>query len=500
MKKIAIKSVLFALPIATMLMGSCNKELLKINPSSPTESAYFTQESAFQQAVLGIYAKLTDLYSYNNVNWLQEVVLLPGDDLTTLQQNNFEDFVLSPSNGKINGYYDACYQMVTRANVVLQKIATVKDGVYTTAHMKDYNKGEALFLRAFAYYDLWNLFGTAPLDTVRIQSQDQVYPPSSKGTELLDQAITDLSTAATLLPGSWDATDRGRVTRNSAYGMLGKCLVFRATVSKNKADYLAAIAAFEKISGVSLVPNFEDNFDFATENNSESLFEFQAGNPVQVDNVYLNNDVDYAVGQASAYWGFFDNNYAQYGQPIFIATHKLEDSFEKGDPRLPLTVNLTNHNILKYVLHNQLTGFGVGSINNPRILRYADVLLLEAEATLQSGGSTSAAISLINQVRTRARDMVPGGSQPENLNVLETDKTKIMQWIMDERLRELAGEGQRWFDLRRWALGGIITLDNASFNSATPALMKFDKDKHLYFPIPTSETEKNPNVTQNPNY
>jgi len=75
-----------------------------------------------------------------------------------------------------------------------------------------------------------------------------------------------------------------------------------------------------------------------------------------------------------------------------------------------------------------------------------------------------------------------------------------MQWIMDERLRELAGEGQRWFDLRRWALGGSLTLNNSFFSSATPAAMKFDPDKNLNFPIPTSETEKNPNVSQNQGY
>lgn len=498
MKKHIIKSAILVVLLAAG--ASCNKELLNIQPSSPTETAYFTQESAFQQAVLGIYAKLTDLYSYNNVNWLQEVILLPSDELTTTQQNNFEDFVLSPDNGKLNGYYNACYQLIARANVVLEKIATVQDGVFSSDSLKNSNEGEALFLRAFAYYDLWNLFGTAPLDTVRVESQDQLYPPSSKGTELLDQAIRDLSKAATLLPTTWDANNRGRVTQNAAYGMLGKCLVFRATVSKSNADYQAAIAAFNRISGASLVPDFEDNFDYSTENNDESLFEFQAGNPVQVDNVYLNNDADYAVGQASAYWGFYDNNYAQYGQPIFIATQKLEKSFEANDPRLPLTVNTSNHQIQKYVLHNQLTGFGVGSINNPRILRYADVLLLKAEAVLQSGGSTSDVIDLINQVRTRARKMVAGGTQPENLSTTETSKSTIMQWIMDERLRELAGEGQRWFDLRRWALGGTITLNNSYFSSATPALMKFDAEKHLNFPIPTSETDKNPNVEQNHGY
>ena len=95
----------------------------------------------------------------------------------------------------------------------------------------------------------------------------------------------------------------------------------------------------------------------------------------------------------------------------------------------------------------------VNSLNNVRILRYADVLLLKAEAILQSGGSTSAAIDLINDVRTRARNMVAGGTEPANFSTAETNKNTIMQWIMDERLRELGAEGGRWFDVRRWALG-----------------------------------------------
>jgi hypothetical protein len=96
--------------------------------------------------------------------------------------------------------------------------------------------------------------------------------------------------------------------------------------------------------------------------------------------------------------------------------------------------------------------------------------------------------------------MVAGGTYPENLNAAQTDKGIIMQWIMDERLRELGAEGQRWYDLRRWALGGVIQLDASDFSSATPALVKFEANKHLNFPIPTSETEKNPNITQNPGY
>jgi hypothetical protein len=127
------------------------------------------------------------------------------------------------------------------------------------------------------------------------------------------------------------------------------------------------------------------------------------------------------------------------------------------------------------------------------------VLLLKAEALVKSGGSTTEAIGFINDVRTRARNM-GGGALPANYSTSETNRTTIMQWIMNERFIELAAEGQRWFDLRRWAKGGDITLNNAFFDSRNSTQMGFVAPKHLDFPIPTSETSKNPNITPNPNY
>ncbi|SFV27044.1 RagB/SusD family nutrient uptake outer membrane protein [Thermoflavifilum thermophilum] len=487
---------------------SCNESKLNVEPFGATEQDYFSTQDEFQKAVYGVYAKLSDLYNYNALNFATPVWYLPGDDITTSQSNAYEIFgSIQPSDGTLNYFYTACYQLIARANVVLEKIREVKPGIYQDENLKKYNYGEALFLRALMYYYLWNVFGTAPLDTVRVTTTDQIYPPSSKGTELLDQAIQDLGEAAALLPKQWDAANRGRATANAAYGLLGKCLVFRATVNKSTADFQAAIQAFDKIdeSVTHLVPNFADNFSPNAENNAESLFEFQASQPYGFDNVWLPNDFDNPVGSMSAYWGFYSNSFAQFGNAPWIATNKLLYAFDPGDPRLPLTIDTTkgdvfNHRaILKYVNPDKLTQSGVGSANNPRILRYADVLLLKAEAILQSGGSTKDAIDLINEVRTRARNMSNTG-QPANYNDLITDKNQIMQWIMNERLIELAGEGQRWWDLRRWALGGIITLNNAYFSSAIPDAMSFQSPKHLNFPIPSSEVDVNPNIVQNPGY
>lgn len=281
--------------------------------------------------------------------------------------------------------------------------------------------------------------------------------------------------------------------------MLGKSLVFRGSATKSTADFTAALTALGKITGVSLVANFNDNFAWNTENNSESLFEFQASQAFGFDNVWLDNDFDNAVGALSIYWGFYSNNgTGQGGRSRYFGTTKLLNSYAAADPRGDSTLNPADRTVRKYVSRDRLSPSGVASINNYRILRYADVLLLRAEALVQSGGSTSEAVGYINQVRARARAM-GAGAEPANFATAETDRTRIMQWIMDERLRELAAEGQRWFDIRRWHMQGIITLSNAFFSSNSAAI-SFQAPKHLYFPIPNSEIDVNPNVRQNMGY
>ncbi|HVY74829.1 MAG TPA: RagB/SusD family nutrient uptake outer membrane protein [Puia sp.] len=483
----------------------CNSKSLDIPPPTPAESNYFSNENEYKTAIFGVYALLSDYYSSSNIpggsgSTEMETFFLPGADITTSAQEAYELFGnrMNSTEGKLAQVFGSSYVLCNRANKVIASFANVKDGVFQTPGLENWNKGEVYFLRGFAHYMLWNLFGTAPLDTANVVSASQFNPPSSQGTELLDQAISDFTTAASLLPASWDAADLGRVTANSAYGMLGKSLVFRATVNKDAADYQAALTAFSKISGVSLVANFEDNFDWEQENNAESLFEYQSGSNINgFTNGWLSNDAA-DVGVASGFWQCYGGGQTYVGGGLWIATDKLASAFDPADPRLPLTLNTSNNNITKYVLKGKPESV-VNDLDNYRILRYADVLLLEAEATIQSGGSASAAIGFINQVRARARSMVGGGTVPADLNTAETDPATIMQWIMDERLRELGGEGQNWFDIRRWALGGQITLDNDYFSSVNPTQMSWD-NHYLFFPIPSSEKDKNPNIVQNPGY
>jgi tetratricopeptide (TPR) repeat protein len=500
-----VKKISGFILVAVAIGMSCNKDILNVPPPTQSENSFFTSEEQFRRAIIGTYAKLTDYYSSTGQQGFGNAQLaiwfLPGDDLTQNGSDVYEFFKgLNPSDPKINQFFRSSYSLIGRANKVLEKLAEADDSVFVTPDMKKYNEGEMLFLRAFAHFMLWNVFGTAPIDTVVVRSTDQLNLPGSKQVELLDQAINDLQNAAALLPKApWDNLNTGRVTANSAYGLLGKCLVFRASATGDVEDYAAAVEAFNKISGAGLMENFKDNFEISSENNIESLFEFQAGENITGDqNTWLGND-DCDCGVAGAYYQMFYEGDASYmsGGPYFT-TKKLRDIFEESDPRVPYTLVPSMERIDKYIVNGDV-GSNNTSYNNHRILRYADILLLKAEAVLLSGGNKSDAVELINSVRARARNMVANGNVPADRNINENGRDVIMQWIMDERLRELAAEGHRWFDLRRWHMAGHITLNDSFFSSEVPARMGFTSH-YLYFPIPDSETSKNPNVIQNPGY
>ena len=153
-----------------------------------------------------------------------------------------------------------------------------------------------------------------------------------------------------------------------------------------------------------------------------------------------------------------------------------------------------------------LNGPHATSTNNERVLRYADMKLLVAESELKTGNLASA-IGHINDVRTRARDwgLASGegdGIEPANHSTTETNSATIMQWIMDERYVEMAGEGQRWWDLKRWHVDGDMDLTgwtsgDQHFSSHLASSSQFDINKHLVFPLPQTEIERNSAIMDN---
>ncbi len=497
---------------------ACDEATVNLDPVGDTEAAYFLNENQMTMGVFGIYAKLTWFYNRgaSGDNTLQSVWMLPSDDLTSTGNFSTEIFsTLKGSDGKMSRYYTLSYQLISRANIVLEKIAENGSFAYENAELAENHRGEALFLRSLMYFNLWNIFGTAPLVVERIKTLNEAYPPNSTGTQLLDQAITDLTEAATLLPDAWDAGNAGRATANSARGLLGKCLVFRGTVNNTPADFTAAIAAINAITGRSLTPNFNDNFSGAMENNVESLFEFQANQPIGGVNPWVpeGNDGFDVIGELNAFWGIFNGVGVDAPTQTYRATESLKSAFELGDPRIGYSVNMAvnasnGNNVRKYTLNPAPVpgngGFAEGlqlAANNPRILRYADVLLLKAEAIVRSNGANGTltdAITLVNQVRARARTSGGVSLVPADL-ATPADAPTALNIIFNERRVELAfEEGHRWFDLRRRHIAGEIDLTTWDFD-AVRTDFEF-KATNINFPLPEVEILQSPNLEQNSGY
>lgn len=515
--------------IGILHLTGCNKNNLDLAPHSPSENEYFKTPNQFNRTVFGAYAKMADFFSLNTNVPLIYAWLLPGDDVTDITTKSYETFEgNSPSDGYITQMFQYPYQIINRTNIVLDKYAGLDQGGLDKKDIESIKNtvGEAYFLRGFWYLWLMNYYGkNIPLVLHRmvlgengVTKEDLNIPSAGDYLAILDQCISDLKAAVDLLPDKWPDIYLGRVTKDAAYGLLGKLYVYRACYGSSASqDYQNALTAFNSISSDhGLTDNFSDNFNVSTENNKESLFEFQASNAPTLDNVWLANDFDIAIGRMSAFYSCFDNTwgYHWWGNGTIIPTNKLLSMYDTvaaaRDPRFDETFAPadfpynTGFMIVKFTKYSQNAGdFGsFSSTNNLRLLRMADVLLLKAEALAQTG-DLPGAIDLVNQIRTRARNS--GGSTAPADRPSSSDKNEVMGWIMDERMLELAAEGQRWPDLKRWDAAGYIDLGSWTMSDFSPvsdveSSFKFDYPNDLVYPIPETELNNNPNIAQNPGY
>ncbi len=507
------------------VMLSCDPSLVDQPTFAPTEASYFSNANEFRAQLVGVYAGIYDDYHFAGVGyngWVSGAWLLPGDDLTENRGGNtyFElfDGSLNPSNSRLQFIFRSAYKHIARANVLIDRINTVDISNLEGADEIAMMEGEALFFRAYAYFKLFNIFGSVPVVTKRLQSQEETNTPKSPPLEVLSQTIADLKAALDKVPESWSTEYAGRITKNSVRGLLAKALVFRGNYSGTVNDYQEALTYANAITAV-LVPDFLHNFSAQTENNVESLYELQATRPSGAgNNLNLAHDGGWrGVENMSVFRGFMmevggRGDFNDATNTRYLVTEKLL-SVSGSDPRINVFLNpddgVEGRIFQKYNKPdgvNELPPMHGGSANNERILRYADVKLLAAEAALKSG-NPGAAIGHVNDIRARARawgetSEHAEGTLPEAHPVNETNVDIIMQWIRDERFVELAGEGHRWWDLKRWHAAGDINLsgwtgDNNGFSTYLASPVQFDVNKHLVFPLPHAEIERNSAITEN---
>jgi starch-binding outer membrane protein, SusD/RagB family len=527
MKKFTTIIILSILCIFTFT--ECEKQLELSPLGQLDENTFYQTENDFEAASLSPYSTVLNFYyDQSGLGWYQGV-LYPDDDVTAPNNgsNDQEDFNWNPNNDQFTYLWEQSYKGIQRANVIIDRLPLAKQ--FSDAAKKARFEAEAKFLRAYFHFLLAIHFGNPPVSDKAITTVSEARKGNSQPGEIWDLIINDLQYAKANLPADWDAKNKGRVTSGAASGMLGKVYLYRAQWEKNPSFYSNAITEFNSIVASGkyiLLPEFEENFNPNTENTQESLFEIQFTrgdfNPwLPTD---FGADGDQNIGAAGTARNIFwrpscgpgnvcapGANGMGYGQ-VHI-TLPLQNEFEPNDPRIANTYwragddflgepynpawSVTGSTPAKYVRQNLIEFSFPLNIeeNNDRIIRYADVLLMLAEAELLGNNNVEKAAQLINQVRRRADPT--GTILPDRPATV--DKNQMFGWLQHERRVELALEGNRYNDLVRWHRAGLINI-KTDINFGRTAANQNWSEKHLLKPIPQRELDLNSNLVQNPLY
>jgi hypothetical protein len=487
------------LSASLLLMASgCKKFLEQPVLGQYQGDNFFTNDA---NAVLGVnaaYSPLTFTDASSNTLWV--LGDLASDDAikgsSDGDQGDFlsiQNFNINPSNSAVEGLWKRYYDGVFKCNVVTDGLTAankaVSDAVRTDV------VGQAEFLRAYYYFNLTAAYGDIPLH-LKVETPEELQSPALPQAQIYAQIEKDCTAAAAALPISRSGSDVGRATKGAALALLAKTYLF-----EQKWALAASTAqAVEALGVYSLLPIYADNFRAVTKNNAEAVFSV----------LHTSGLVPFQGNNLNAWFGPRPLN----GYGFYLPTQSLVDNYETApdgtvDPRLDYTVSRAGHSYFDvpfdpawsttgYVSkkHTQplsevpVSTRGDGNLNYQAI-RFAEVLLIEAEALNESGSSGVALIPL-NKVRKRAREdylndsSLPGfGTVPTGLlpDITVTDQVQLRDIIRRERRSELALEFHRFFD--------IIRYGQAYATDALKNKPNFSFSKNQFFPIPESERQTN---------
>jgi hypothetical protein len=494
------KYIYIALSAGILLSAaSCKKILDQPVLGDYQQDKYFTSVANANAAVNAAYVPLTFASGTANPLWVLGDVAsddaikggLPGDQA---DYDQIDVFNVLNNNSAVEGVWARYYDGVLKANFVLDGLANPNTAIPEAN--RALITAQAKFLRAYYYFILTNCYGNIPL-RLTVATADNNQSPIAPQAQIFAQIEKDCTEASASLPATWSGADLGRVTKGAALALLAKTYLFeqKYALATTTAQQVEALGIY------SLTQKFTDNFSAGTKNNPEAIFSIQhtAGlNPKQGNG--LNQ--------------FFAPRGALNGYGFFLPTQSLVDNFEKSasgvdDPRLDYTVGRAGHSYFGtpfdaswtstgYVTKKQIQPLteipaatrGDGNLNVEAI-RFADVLLIEAEALNESGNS-GAALAPLNKVRKRARESylydatltgtgtVPAGLLPD---VTTTNQAQLRDIIRRERRSELALEFQRYFDIMRY---GSTYASNALRDKPN-----FNYNNNRFFPIPASERSTN---------
>lgn len=537
-----MKTFRYSIFALLLLFTGCRDYLTEIEPGTTLLGDFFTSTAAAEQNITGCYVPL--MWEFNHTylsEWfIGDIVsddALKGGGSTTDMADAYdmENWRTTSQNTLLLDFYRAQYQGIGRCNLAIKYVSNMEigtDSIFTPT-MKDRLLGEAHFLRAYYYFRLVRVFAGVPITTDVIDDSERWGIDRSSIEQVYALILDDLTKANSMLQlrSAMKAEDLGRATKGAAQAMLLKVNLYMASPYWNKqlsqapATYYAAAKQWGDsiiASGeYSLCPNYEDNFTLAGENGQESVFEIQ----------YMEVPWgDYGDGNDPSKFGYTAGSFTQIlmrsrssliggGWGFDHPTQNLYDEFEPTDIRRDVAILNPVDSLIetpsveiylgsrylnnKYGMYrdpaDQGGGYGKwalhasrGPLNN-RQIRYADVLLMYAEAALGAGDEATAR-TYINMVRTRV-----GLSE-----ITLADNATLRH----ERRVELAMEGHRWFDLVRWegVAGNGLKAHMDAYKATESAeaqshIQEFVAGKHEIFPIPQEEIQLNPTqMNQNPGY
>jgi len=495
------------LALGMLTLNACADKFLDRQPlDQVVESTFYKTESDAVAAINATYDPLQWYLVYGrgdwHFRWLFGEVVADNADKGGSGDNDqppflqLATFTANANNGNIEGEWATKYTGIYRANLVLEKVPAIE----MNADLKARILAEAKFLRGYYYYELVIKFGGVPIITGPLKTSEYNLTRNTK-EECWAQIEKDLTEAASVLPerGQYASADLGRATKGAANGYLLKALLFQKKWAEAEAIANTIITSGQ----YSLASDYSSIFTQAGENGPGSVFEIQYRSGTN--------------GNWGAPWlgeGNVSNVFTRSRGPFngwgfLVPTQSLVDEFETGDPRLAATVVQSGDVVGDWGVYDPTkldppyqyaprkffidmaevpTGENehLNGPGNDRILRYADILLMHAEAAYHNGNEGSALMSL-NQVRARAR----GGNNAILPDVTASGPT-LLNAIYHERRVELALEGHRFFDLIRWGTVGNVMRSTG---------VNFIDGVHELFPIPQSQIDvTNGTLVQNSGY
>jgi hypothetical protein len=477
-----------------LLTSSCKKSFLEVPPQGqqPAEQ-FWVSEADATKAVNAMYANLR---GWTEVAFAPIAVESLGSDDTETGSdpsdgsvpfmNTYNNFTVTSTQGQLSDFWNGRYQSINFANQVIDNIPAIT----MDAGLKARYIAEAKFVRAYEYFRLVRAFGDVPLRLHVPKDATEFNLPRTPKAQVWTAIEQDLTDAAGALPNSYTGVDLGRATKGAALALHAKVAMYQNKWPdvKSFTDQVIGLGIY------SLFPNYEQLFRIQNEFSSESIFEINAkyiaGNCTASNSQY--SQVQGVRGAARGGWGFN------------VPTTDLANAYEAGDPRKDATIIFRGEttpegdaipigganpmfNQKSYVPFTDPRNQDCteGSEQNIRVLRYAEVLLMNAEANNELGNS-AAALAALEQVRARAR----AGNNAILPAVTTTDKTALRNAIWKERRVELAMEFDRYFDVVRQGRAATVF---------GPLGWKVNKNE--VWPIPQSEIDLSGGVlTQNPGY